>query len=84
MTFGSDSHDRLASINQASNTVYRYAAGASSVVASAAGSAGASIKAGVDSLSDPAQQDGQGEKPVAEMGDMRRAFNEAASGVSAG
>jgi hypothetical protein len=90
LQFSKASHENAESFNSGSNTVYDYALSASNVIYGAAGSAGASIRKGVNSINEslPASiQNTTSEEKGADpddMSDLRKAINEAASGVSQG
>jgi hypothetical protein len=78
-------HDNVASFNSGTDTAYQYALSASNAVAKAAGTAGAEIKkrvAGLSQSSTPPRQ--SSESKADDMSDMRKALNEAASGVAEG
>ncbi|UZJ54121.1 hypothetical protein CBS101457_003441 [Exobasidium rhododendri] len=97
MTFSKSTHDNAASVRSGSSTVYQYALGASNAVANAAGSAGAGLKKGMNNLgvtgSSNAPTKSSSSSSVAlpqnsekgeDMSDLRKAINEAASGVAEG
>lgn len=74
-------------MNRGASTVYDYALSASSKVSSAAESAGAGIMKGISSISESLPESIKGkeeESSSTDMSDMRRAINEAASGIAEG
>lgn len=88
LTFSKSTHDQAANANRGASTVYDYALSASTTISNAAGSAGAGIMKGIssinESLPESIKSKDEGKSSSTDMSDMRRALNEATSGVAEG
>lgn len=89
LKFSKNVHDNAADIQGAASTVQGYAASASSTVINAAGSAGTAITQAMPNIIGTGTSSDQSEKEDNEegssyMGDVKKALEEAASGVAEG